>query len=134
VRYLADRIGIMYLGKLVEQGKTEDIFRAPQHPYTEALLSAIPLPDPAQKDDRIRLQGPVPSPSERPAGCPFAGRCPRYLGSICDDVPPPIQDAGDGHEIACHIPLVQLAALQRERAAGVEQPAIEVPVEVQRIA
>ena len=114
VRYLADRIGVMYLGKLVEQGKTDDIFGGPRHPYTEALLSAIPLPDPAQKGSPLRLQGPVPSPSDRPTGCPFAGRCPRYLGSVCDDLPPPIQDAGNGHEIACHIPLVELARQPRQ--------------------
>lgn len=113
VRYLADRIAVMYLGRIVEIGRTEDLFHPPYHPYTEALLSAIPEPDPHQKRQRIRLEGPVPSPAERPTGCPFAGRCPRYLGSICDDVPPPVQDAGNGHHIACHIPLPELAELQR---------------------
>jgi peptide/nickel transport system ATP-binding protein len=113
VRYLADRIAVMYLGRIVEIGRTEDLFHPPYHPYTEALLSAIPEPDPQQKRRRIRLEGPVPSPAERPAGCPFAGRCPRYLGSLCDDVPPPVQDAGNGHHIACHIPLRELAEMQR---------------------
>ena len=113
VRSLADRIAVMYLGRIVEIGHTEDLFHPPYHPYTEALLSAIPEPDPQQKRQRIRLEGPVPSPAERPAGCPFAGRCPRYLGSICDRVPPPVQDAGNGHQIACHIPLPELAEMQR---------------------
>ena len=111
VRYLADRVGVMYLGKLVELGRTADLFRPPYHPYTEALLSAIPIPDPELRRERIRLQGPVPSPTERPAGCPFAGRCPRHLGPICDTVPPPAHDAGNGHQIACHIPLGELASL-----------------------
>jgi len=111
VRYLADRIAVMYLGKIVEIGRTEDLFRPPHHPYTEALLSAIPSPEPPEagrQPQRIRLEGPVPSPAARPAGCPFAGRCPRSLGQLCDEVPPPVRDAGHGHQIACHLPLDEL--------------------------
>jgi peptide/nickel transport system ATP-binding protein len=119
VQYLADYVGVMYLGKLVEIGPAEGIFAPPHHPYTEALLSAIPVPDPELRRERIRLQGPVPSPTERPAGCPFAGRCPRYLGSVCDEVVPPIQDAGDGNKIACHIPLDALRASQAAQAAQI---------------
>jgi peptide/nickel transport system ATP-binding protein len=121
VRYLADRVGVMYLGKIVDLGDTEDLFQPPYHPYTEALLSAIPIPDPEARRERIRLFGPVPSPTERPAGCPFASRCPRYLGAVCDTIPPPVQDAGNGHQIACHIPLADLARLDPADAAA--QPA-----------
>jgi peptide/nickel transport system ATP-binding protein len=123
VQYLADRIGVMYLGRLVEIGRTEDVIRAPQHPYTEALLTAAPVPDPDAPPRRVRLHGPVPSPTARPAGCPFAGRCPRYLGAVCDDVPPPVQDAGNGHRIACHIPLADLARAERlDGLAGLDGP------------
>ena len=121
VRYLADRIAVMYLGRIVEIGRTEDLFRPPHHPYTEALLSAIPLPEPPEPDQtrpRIRLEGPVPSPTARPAGCPFAGRCPRSLGRLCDEVPPPVRDAGRGHQIACHLPLEELARPQAVLAPG----------------
>ncbi len=121
VRYLADRIAVMYLGKIVEIGRTEDLFRPPHHPYTEALLSATPLPEPPEPDQtrpRIRLEGPVPSPTARPAGCPFAGRCPRSLGRLCDEVPPPVRDAGRGHQIACHLPLEELARPQAVLAPG----------------
>ncbi|MBI3969791.1 MAG: ABC transporter ATP-binding protein [Chloroflexi bacterium] len=109
VRHLAHRIGVMYLGKLVDFGPTEAIFEPPYHPSTEALISAVPEPDPQVRRKRIPLEGPVPSPAERPEGCPFAGRCPRYLGPICDDVPPPIHETESGEQIACHIPLDELS-------------------------
>ena len=110
VRHLADRIVVMYLGEVMEQGSTETLFQPPYHPYTEALLSAVPVPDPGVKRQHIRLQGPVPSAMDRPRGCPFHTRCPRKLGSICEDTSPPPVEAASGHTIRCHIPLAELAA------------------------
>jgi peptide/nickel transport system ATP-binding protein len=105
VRYLADRVIVMYLGTIAEQGTTDEVFAPPYHPYTEALLSAVPVPDPTVEQKRIRLEGEIPSPLNVPKGCRFAGRCPRKLGAICDEQPPPEQQAGPDHRIACHIPL-----------------------------
>ena len=110
VRHLADYIVVMYLGEVMEQGSTETLFRPPYHPYTEALLSAVPVPDPGVKRQHIRLQGSVPSAMDRPRGCPFHTRCPRKLGAICEDTPPPTVGAADDHTIRCHIPLAELAA------------------------
>ncbi|HWA43504.1 MAG TPA: ABC transporter ATP-binding protein [Hypericibacter adhaerens] len=108
VRYLADRVAVMYLGKIVEFGSVEDVFAPPYHPYTEALLSAVPVPDPDIKQTRVILEGSIPSPTDLPAGCPFATRCPRKVGAICDTTPPPEQKTASGHRIACHIPLDDL--------------------------
>ncbi len=108
VRYLADRVAVMYLGKIVEFGNVEDVFLPPYHPYTEALLSAVPVPDPDLKQKRIILEGNLPSVRNVPAGCPFATRCPRKVGTICDTTPPPELKTATGHRIACHIPLEEL--------------------------
>jgi peptide/nickel transport system ATP-binding protein len=108
VRYLADQVAVMYLGKIVEFGSVEEVFQPPYHPYTEALLSAVPIPDPDVTQARIILEGTIPSPTNVPAGCPFATRCPRKLGSICDTTPPPEHRTASGHRIACHIPLADL--------------------------
>ena len=108
VRYLADEVVVMYLGRVMECGSARALFDPPYHPYTEALLSAVPLPDPAMRRARIRLEGEIPSPLDPPPGCRFAGRCPRKLGEVCDHVPPPAREAGDGHLIFCHIPLEEL--------------------------
>ena len=112
VGYLADTIAVMYLGELVETGCAEALFRAPWHPYTEALVAAIPRPDPAQPPGGLRLSGDTPSPRDIPSGCPFHPRCPRKLGAICEVESPPWQDAGGGHRIKCHIPPDELAVLQ----------------------
>jgi peptide/nickel transport system ATP-binding protein len=112
VRYVADWIGVIYLGKLCEFGPVGEMFHPPYHPYTEALLSAVPLPDPDVRRDRIRLDGAVPSPRNPPVGCPFHTRCPRKVGAICETTPPPAQGVSGRHEIRCHIPLEQLTALQ----------------------
>jgi peptide/nickel transport system ATP-binding protein len=98
----------MYLGKIVEFGEVEDVFQPPYHPYTESLLSAVPIPDPDLKQKRIILEGNLPSVRNIPAGCPFATRCPRKVGPICDTTPPPERRTGAGHRIACHIPLEEL--------------------------
>jgi peptide/nickel transport system ATP-binding protein len=116
VRYLADHVAVMYLGKVVEYGPVDEVFSPPYHPYTEALLSAVPVPDPERQHARILLEGPLPSASERPAGCPFSTRCPRKVGPICDDTPPPEQILERGHRVACHIPAEELLHLQAAAA------------------
>ncbi|MBL8707373.1 MAG: ABC transporter ATP-binding protein [Rhodospirillales bacterium] len=113
VRYMADHVAVMYLGKVVEFGRAAEVFEPPFHPYTEALLSAAPVPDPTRQGERIILDGALPSATDLPPGCPFSSRCPRKVGAICDTTPPPEQQLGHGHRIACHIPAVELVALQR---------------------
>ncbi len=111
VRYLADRIAVMYLGRFMEVGTTEQIFNGPHHPYTEALLSAVPSVD-GEPKVRIRLQGEIPSPANPPAGCVFHTRCHRFMEGICDVTEPPIVFVEDDHRMACHIPLEELRSLQ----------------------
>jgi len=103
----------MYLGAIVELGQVADVFAPPFHPYTEALLSAIPVPDPDAQGTRIVLEGSLPSATEIPRGCPFTGRCPRRIGAICDETPPPTRQVSSGHRIVCHIPAEELVELQR---------------------
>jgi peptide/nickel transport system ATP-binding protein len=112
VRYLADRVAVMYLGQIMERGTTAQIFAPPYHPYTEALLAAVPMADPAMTKREIVLEGPLPSALDPPAGCPFESRCPRKLGRVCEVEPPPRQEPAPGHVIACHIPLAELAAIE----------------------
>jgi peptide/nickel transport system ATP-binding protein len=100
VRYISDRVGVMYLGKLVELATTEEIFRHTLHPYTQALLSAIPEPDPTLTRQRVILKGDVPSPINPPSGCRFHTRCPIAM-SICSQKEPEFRDAGAGHMVAC---------------------------------
>jgi len=106
VRHVSDRIAVMYLGKLVELSPAEELYQRPIMPYTEALLSAVPIPDPdlARKRERIVLEGDVPSPINPPSGCRFHPRC-RYATAICKEVEPPLADYGNGHLAACHHPL-----------------------------
>ncbi|MFN8564268.1 MAG: oligopeptide/dipeptide ABC transporter ATP-binding protein [Anaerolineae bacterium] len=113
VSYLADWIMVMYLGEIVEQGTANQVYSAPSHPYTEALLSAIPVPDPTVTRKRIRLDGDIPSAADIPHGCRFHTRCPRKLGAICERENPPWRNAGDGHFLRCHIPVDELAVLQQ---------------------
>jgi peptide/nickel transport system ATP-binding protein len=112
VRYLADSVAVMYLGRIVEFGRSAEIFAPPWHPYTEALLSAVPDPDPGIRRQRIVLEGNLPSAADVPKGCPFATRCPRKVGAICDEAPPPERLLANGHRIACHIPADELVRLQ----------------------
>jgi len=114
VAYLADEIAVMYLGEIVEIGSSDAVYNAPSHPYTEALISAIPEPDPTARDVTIRLQGDVPSARNLPQGCRFHTRCPRKIGAICEQEAPPLRDAGDGHLIRCHIPIDELIELQQQ--------------------
>jgi len=119
VRYVADRIGVMYLGSLVELGPAATLFDPPNHPYTEALVSAVPTLPSDEQRPRITLYGPLPSPSRPPSGCRFHTRCPRFLGDVCRTVAPPWQDDGSGQRYRCHIPPESLAGLQRaDRLAG----------------
>jgi peptide/nickel transport system ATP-binding protein len=112
VRYLADHVAVMYLGAVVEFGRAADVFAPPFHPYTEALLSAVPVPDPDAQGARIVLEGPLPGATEIPRGCPFSGRCPRRVGAICDETPPPTVQLASGHRIVCHIPAEELTRVQ----------------------
>jgi peptide/nickel transport system ATP-binding protein len=112
VRYLADRIAVMYLGQIVEMGPCSNVFAPPHHPYTEALLSAMPSLDVADRRKRIKLTGALPNPADPPRGCRFHPRCPRFLGQICRDHEPPLQQAQDGHVYRCHIAPDALATLQ----------------------
>lgn len=108
VRHIADRVAVMYLGIICEIGAIEDIFAPPYHPYTKALLSAIPRPDPGRGLGRIRLEGAIPSPKNPPKGCRFHTRCPDYLGDICKNSEPPVQAVSSDHLIVCHIPVKTL--------------------------
>ena len=104
VRYLADRVVVMYLGRIMEQGTTEQIFSPPYHPYTEALLSAVPIADTTVRKKHIVLKGELPSPMNPPPGCPFQTRCPRKIGAICETELPPVKELAPGHKIMCHLP------------------------------
>jgi peptide/nickel transport system ATP-binding protein len=103
VRYLADRVVVMYLGHVMEHGTTDEIFSPPYHPYTEALLSAVPIADTSIERKRIILGGVLPSAIDPPKGCPFHTRCHRKIGTICETEYPPQVEFGEGHTIACHI-------------------------------
>ncbi len=113
VGYIADVIAVIYLGRLMEMGRAEAIFEPPYHPYTEALLSAIPLIDPAAEQEQIRLDGEVPSAVDVPSGCPFHTRCPRFLGEICVEQEPPWQETAQGTRYFCHIPPDELSRVQK---------------------
>ena len=112
VGYLADTIAVMYLGQLFEVGAASELFQPPFHPYTEALVSAIPIADPGRKAERILLSDSLPSAQNSPSGCRFHTRCPRKIGEICQQEPPPWRDDGQGRLIRCHIPLDELQQLQ----------------------
>ena len=102
VEYISDTVGVMYLGNLVEYGATEDIFRNPLHPYTKALFSAIPVPDPTVKMDRIVLEGSIPSPANPPAGCKFHTRCANCMEKCKTEVPQQ-REIEPGHYVVCHL-------------------------------
>jgi oligopeptide transport system ATP-binding protein len=111
VRHVADRIAVMYLGRIVETGRAEDLFAAPAHPYTQALISAIPLPDPRKERSRqrITITGDVPNPADPPSGCRFRTRCPKFAELLsdaqrqrCIEEDPALVDRGQGHPSACH--------------------------------
>ncbi len=112
VRYLADRIAVMYVGRLMEIGPTDAMFEGPNHPYTEALLSAVPSVD-GEAENRIPLKGEIPSPKDPPPGCVFHTRCHRVIEGLCNTVEPPVVEISPGHSMACHIPPAELKEMQK---------------------
>ena len=112
VRYLADRVVVMYLGNIVEQGTTDEVFAPPYHPYTEALLSAVPIADTSVERTRIILEGNLPSVTSPPSGCVFNTRCPRKIGEVCERQAPPVVEPTPGHQIACHLSMEELKAMK----------------------
>ncbi len=102
VEHISNRVAVMYLGKIVELATDRELYTNPQHPYTEALLSAVPVPDPTAEKKRVILQGDVPSPINPPSGCHFHTRCP-YKEQICEEVAPEFKDLGGGHWVSCHL-------------------------------
>lgn len=115
VRYLADRVMVMYLGHVVEIGTTDEVFQPPYHPYTEALLSAVPIADTSVRKKRIVLEGDIPSAVNPPPGCPFQTRCPRKAsvpGDLCETVLPPFREFGGGHQVKCHLPQSEFDAME----------------------
>ncbi len=122
VKHIADRIAVMYLGRIVELADRRALFAAPRHPYTQALLAAIPLPEPGLRRQRAVLAGDVPSPLNPPSGCHFHTRCP-HARALCSETSPPL-DAGDGHAVACHF--------WREIPAPAALPQSAVPVSAQQ--
>lgn len=104
VKHISTHIGVMYLGRMVEKGPSNDVYSKPKHPYTQALLSAVPVPDPraSKSSKRIILEGDIPSPIDPPPGCRFKGRC-QYVKSICDMVDPELKEVEPGHFVACHL-------------------------------
>ncbi len=111
VRYISDRIAVLYLGRLMELGPADVVFDGPHHPYTEALLSAVPTIDGGGRH-RIKLEGEIPSAASPPSGCVFHTRCPRKVGEICETAEPPLVDVESNHAMRCHIPLDELRRLQ----------------------
>jgi peptide/nickel transport system ATP-binding protein len=112
VRYLSDRIAVLYLGRLMELGDAETVFTAPHHPYTEALLSSVPHAD-GEERERIRLEGEIPSHANPPSGCVFHTRCPRYIGDICHQQEPELKEVEPGHFWRCHYSVEELRELQQ---------------------
>ena len=119
VRYISNRVAVMYVGKIAEMATTEEIFTAPKHPYTEALLSAVPVPDPRARRERIVLQGEVPNPADPPTGCYFHPRC-KYAQDVCRTETPTLEEISPGHFVSCH-------RAEELQLAGVDQVATSPP-------
>jgi oligopeptide/dipeptide ABC transporter ATP-binding protein len=122
VRHISDRVMVMYLGKVAEVGEGKSLYTDPKHPYTGALLSAVPIPDPTvgRQRKQIVLEGDVPNPINPPAACRFHPRCPRFHAGICDVEEPLLRPFGEGHEAACHFPLERWAMTAEELGRAAE--------------
>lgn len=130
VRYLSDRVVVMYLGFVVEQGTTDQIFAPPYHPYTEALLSAIPIADTRYAKRMVVLEGDIPSATNPPPGCPFQTRCQHKLrvpGGLCERDLPDLRDLGAGHLIRCHLPTQYLSQMTNVISLAKEDAGSSVP-------
>jgi oligopeptide/dipeptide ABC transporter ATP-binding protein len=122
VHHIADRIGVMYLGELVELGDSSGVYNSPRHPYTEALLSAIPVIDAdAEARERIVLTGDLPNPIDKPTGCAFHPRC-RYAQDLCRTEKPLLQIQTDGRQVACHYPVSPPVTVAVDQPAGTPLP------------
>ncbi len=132
VRHISDRIAVMYLGKMAEIADGSELYENPLHPYTEALTSAVPVPDPdIEKDrERIVLEGSVPSPTDPPTGCVFHSRCP-YAWDRCKNEEPDVYDAGDGHKVACHLmdEPERREGVDPTKGPGIDEPQFESDLE-----
>ncbi len=127
VRAMAQKVVVMYLGKVVERAPTESLFQRPLHPYTQALLSAIPIPDPELRRERIVLQGDVPSPAAPPPGCRFHTRCPAVM-PVCSRIEPPLLEVRPGHIVACHLYPTAYRATAAEPLAEAAPPEASAPL------
>lgn len=114
VKHISNEVGVMYLGSMVEKGPTEKIFEEPLHPYTKALLSAVPVPDPRTKMKRIILKGDIPSPANPPSGCKFHTRC-EHCMDICKEVAPEFREQTEGHFVACHLYDKEMIDIEEEK-------------------
>jgi len=135
VEYICDRIAVMYLGKIVEMSAYRDMYANPAHPYTQALLSAVPVPDLNAKSERIILGGDVPSPINPPSGCRFHPRCPRCL-DICPQKEPELKDLGDEHWVACHLcwdPTLEAIYEKRCWKLSLDLPAQQIGFQVSEV-
>lgn len=102
-RHICDNLAVMYLGKIMEKGPTEAVLKEPLHPYTQALISAVPIPDPTSRRIAVSVKGEIPSPVNPPSGCRFHTRCPAYMGDICRTKEPPLIEVAKNHYVACHL-------------------------------